>query len=287
MNRITGLISLTFSLLTVVFFSGCIESEEVYDDQDRYNDELKAIDAYLAENNIQAQKDLATGIRYVVHEAGSGLRPFVVDSVTVNITGKVLADGHVFESEVDIKKRWSRLISGAIIGLNKIQEGGSITAYVPSYYGYGKEGAEGVPANAPLVLELSLHEVHSTRLMRDIAAIQDSLNAWNISASIDPSGIRYVLHDPGTGKFPTIANTLTVNYAGRVLGATDNFDSGDNVTFKLNDLVSGWKIILPLVREGGSVTMYVPSVLAYGASGAGSIPPNSNLIFDVDLIKVE
>lgn len=271
----------------VWFVQGCNSDDDAFDEQDQYFEELKDIDAYLSENGIQANTDEQTGIRYVIEDQGEGLMPYILDSVTISYTEKLLADGTVVGSETSVKRSWGSLIAGIQLPLLKLQEGGTATAYVPSFYAYGQAGTDNVPANATLIIEVELVEIHSSQLKKDIAIIDDSLDAWGITATKHPSGIRYIL-DQGTGDSPALNNNININYEGRLLGSNVNFDSGTNVTFSLANLIGGWQIILPLVKEGGSVIMYLPSPFAYGKSGSGqTIPPNANLIFEVDLIEVK
>ena len=64
------------------------------------------------------------------------------------------------------------------------------------------------------------------------------------------------------------------------------FDSGNGVEFPLSNLITGWQEGIPLLSPGGKITLYLPPSLAYGTNASGSIPRNSNLIFTIDLIKV-
>lgn len=106
-----------------------------------------------------------------------------------------------------------------------------------------------------------------------------------------PSGLRYVVVSEGTGATPDATAQVTVNYEGRLLDG-QIFDSsyarGVPATFPLNGVIKGWTEGLQLMKEGGTTIFYIPSELAYGAVGTpgGPIPPNSDLIFKVELIKV-
>ena len=105
-----------------------------------------------------------------------------------------------------------------------------------------------------------------------------------------PSGLQYSVKTEGTGKQPNAKSTVTVHYEGRLLDGTV-FDSsikrGEPVTFKLDGVIKGWTEGLQLMKEGGEYTLYTPAELAYGDKGNPSIPPNSVLVFDVKLIKVQ
>jgi FKBP-type peptidyl-prolyl cis-trans isomerase FkpA len=121
----------------------------------------------------------------------------------------------------------------------------------------------------------------------DTTIIEQYLNENGIIALQAPSGLRYVLHTPGAGESPEPIDTVTVSYSGRILGEEEDFDSGENVEFPLRFTIIGWQIGMQYVKEGGSITLYIPSGQAYANVGSGNtIPPNVVLEFDVELHKI-
>jgi FKBP-type peptidyl-prolyl cis-trans isomerase len=90
----------------------------------------------------------------------------------------------------------------------------------------------------------------------------------------------------GQGAMPSATDTVTVNYRGTLIDGKE-FDSGNGISFPLNRVIPGWTEGLQLMKEGARYRFFIPSALAYGERGAGgAIPPNADLIFEVDLIKV-
>ena len=59
------------------------------------------------------------------------------------------------------------------------------------------------------------------------------------------------------------------------------------ITFPLSGVIQGWQEGIPLFKEGGSGILLIPSALGYGSQSVGSIPANSVLIFDINLIDVD
>ncbi|MFI5164205.1 MAG: peptidylprolyl isomerase [Bacteroidia bacterium] len=120
-------------------------------------------------------------------------------------------------------------------------------------------------------------------------AAKESMDKMFANAITTPSGLKYVVEKEGTGKSPTAASNVTVHYTGTF---TDGkiFDSsvqrGQPATFGLNQVIPGWTEGLQLMKEGGKTKFIIPPALGYGAQGGGPIPPNSTLIFEVELIKV-
>ncbi len=105
-----------------------------------------------------------------------------------------------------------------------------------------------------------------------------------------PSGLQYKVITEGEGKSPGPTDTVTVQYAGRLIDGTE-FDSshkrGQAATFAVNAVIKGWTEALQLMKEGGKWEIFIPSELAYGEKGGGPIGPNAALIFDVELVSVQ
>lgn len=105
-----------------------------------------------------------------------------------------------------------------------------------------------------------------------------------------PSGLKYEVVTPGTGKTPTISDTVTVHYRGTLTNGKE-FDSsysrGKPATFPVGGVIKGWTEALQLMQEGAKWKLTIPPELAYGSRGAGgAIGPNETLNFEVELIKV-
>ncbi|MBX7109170.1 MAG: FKBP-type peptidyl-prolyl cis-trans isomerase [Chitinophagales bacterium] len=128
-------------------------------------------------------------------------------------------------------------------------------------------------------------EVTITAPSAEVATLKSYLDAAGITAVEDDRGFFYTIASAGTGDYPTACSHVTVNYTGKLTNGI-TFDDGDNVSFSLSQLITGWQEGIPLIAEGGSITLYLPPSLAYGSAANGSIPANSNLIFIIDLKSV-
>jgi FKBP-type peptidyl-prolyl cis-trans isomerase len=104
------------------------------------------------------------------------------------------------------------------------------------------------------------------------------------------SGLQYKVITGGKGKTPKASDTVTVHYRGTLVDGTE-FDSsykrGQPATFPVNGVIKGWTEALQLMKEGSKWQLFIPANLAYGDSGRQGIPPNSVLIFDVELMSVK
>lgn len=111
------------------------------------------------------------------------------------------------------------------------------------------------------------------------------------NATVTASGLRYIDQAIGTGASPRMDQRVTVHYTGRIASNNQVFDSsrdrGQPATFAMNQVIKGFAEALTTMRVGGQRTVYVPAALGYGAVPNGPIPPNSDLIFDIELISVQ
>ena len=252
----------------------------------QYNLDLATIDSFLSGEGITPEIDFVSGIRYTIDEEGTGIQPYFIDSVRLNIVGSVLVSGEEFINVENGFFNTSDLPPGAFVSVSKVQEGGKVTAYIPSFYGFGETGNDIVPPNSVIKTEIELLELYNDLLFSEI----NTLELFSITNELDllvhPSGIRYTI-EQGNGNKPTLGDAVTINYRGNLLGATEFFDSGTGVTFNVLDLIQGWQVMLPELQEGGSMQIYLPSQFGYGQQGFGEdIPPNSILVFDITLLQI-
>ncbi len=115
--------------------------------------------------------------------------------------------------------------------------------------------------------------------------ILDYCTTNKITYTKDSRGFYYQIIKPGNSTKPTLNSTISITYVGTFLNKS-TFETGTNI-FLLNTLIAGWKYGLPLIGEGGEILLLLPSNLAYGADRAGCIPPNTPLVFNVNLSAVK
>ncbi len=120
------------------------------------------------------------------------------------------------------------------------------------------------------------------------AAMIDYCLANGITYTEHSSGILYQVIQPGSSITPTLNSRVFIFYTGKLLNGT-TFDSQSDPSrtgWQLRSLIEGWQIGLPLIQKGGRIKLVIPSSLAYGCTGSGSIGPNSPLFFDITLTEV-
>lgn len=122
-----------------------------------------------------------------------------------------------------------------------------------------------------------------------------AMDAYAISHGMAPtthsSGIMYQVVNAGNGAVVPSGNSkIFVKYTGRFVSNDNIFDSQTNSAatgWTLNTLIPAWQIGLPLIGEGGTIKLIVPSSLAYGCRGFASIPPDAILYFEIELVDVQ
>lgn len=125
---------------------------------------------------------------------------------------------------------------------------------------------------------------------KDREIIQKYIADNNLNAIEGPEGLFYVIEQTGTGNNPNINSFVTVDYEGFLVSG-EKFDSsidrGQPSSFSLSAVIRGWQLGIPFFKAGGKGKLLIPSALGYGSQGAGNgaIPPNSVLIFNIDLIS--
>jgi peptidylprolyl isomerase len=129
--------------------------------------------------------------------------------------------------------------------------------------------------------------------VENIAIGEDFLasNKQNDDVVETASGLQYQVMQKGQGsENPNASSTVKVHYHGTLLDGTV-FDSsvqrGSPISFRLNQVITGWTEGLQLMVEGDKFTFFIPAKLAYGNRASGKIAPGSLLIFEVELLEVK
>ena len=233
---------------------------------------------YISQNNLQAI-ELDGGVFIVIHEEGNEERASLESVLNVTYTGR-LTDETDFDGAEDFISPLSALITGWQIGIPEIGVGGSCTLIIPYQMGFGEVTNGPVPAKSTLVYDVVLNDIYSLRTVEEYVSDND------LNTIVLDQGVHIVIHEPGSDIKPNLDSEVTINYIGKLTNEL-GFDRGVGVTFELDMLIQGWQIGLQELGEGGSCTLVIPSEAAYGNSQVGVIPPNSPLVFDIDLIAVK
>ena len=127
---------------------------------------------------------------------------------------------------------------------------------------------------------------------KELDNLQAYIEEHNITTEPTASGLYYIETTKGTGVQATTGDLVDVHYTGTFLDGEkfdSSYDRGEPFEFTLGtgQVIKGWDEGIAYMKEGGKATLIMPSSLAYGIYGSGSIPPYTSLIFEVKLIDVK
>jgi peptidyl-prolyl cis-trans isomerase A (cyclophilin A) len=204
--------------------------------------------------------------------ATNGSQFFITHTATPHLDGKHTVFGHVVSGQevVDKIAKDDVITSVKIIRVGKEAK---------------KFNAEKVFANYFINKEVANKLAAEKQKEAKEKALKEFANAAST-----PSGLKYIVMQEGQGNKPVATSNVKVHYTGMLLDGKI-FDSsvqrGETIDFGLNQVIKGWTEGVQLMSEGSKYKFYIPSNLAYGERGAGGvIPPNADLIFEIELIKI-
>jgi FKBP-type peptidyl-prolyl cis-trans isomerase len=143
---------------------------------------------------------------------------------------------------------------------------------------------------ATIIFSIGLYSC-KTEAQKETDARNAYLKEHNIKVQPTASGLYYIETKTGTGIQAKKGDIVEVNYTGKFLDGKifdSSYERNKPIKFTLGkgQVIKGWDEGISYMKEGGKATLIIPSNLAYGATGAGTIPPYTTLVFDVELVKV-
>jgi FKBP-type peptidyl-prolyl cis-trans isomerase len=187
---------------------------------------------------------------------GESLKNTGIKKVNPNLIAKAISDVYGNKKTACTKEYANFLVQTKLQELQKVKP------------------VQKAPANDPGVKFLA-----ANKKKKGVVTLANGLQ-YEVLVAGEPSGMK-----------PKSIDTVEVNYIGTLINGTEfdnSYKRGATTSFPLNGVIRGWTEILQLMTKGAKWKVYIPSELAYGANPpSGQIPPNSVLIFDIDLVDIK
>jgi peptidylprolyl isomerase len=234
--------------------------------------------------------ETGSGLKYLVVEKGNGRKLQPGMRVKVHYSG-FFEDLSLFDSSFDkdqpIELTLGRgmVIKGWEEGLSYLSIGDKARLWIPYQLAYGEQGRGPIPPRSNLIFDLEVVDA-----IEPIKATPYNVGSKDTLST--ESGLKYIIINGGSGDYPIDGSIVTVHYTGYLTDGT-LFDSSverdQPFRFVLGQgqVIQGWDEGIALMRKKARYRFIVPPDMAYGTRGAGPIPPNATLIFDVELLGIE
>lgn len=276
-------------LLTVI--ASCDKDYETIEVIDERN-----VREYIQKNNLNMAES-EQGFFYQVVEAGTGAPLDYTEEVPLILSIKSL-DGRyssldTFGYENRVYRHLGYVGPEVVrVGLKEIlkNRNGTLRMIIPSRLAFGRNGSGDIPGNASLDMTVkaldknNIGKYEDAVITRYLAA--NSLTGFTKSAT----GFYYKIDQPGSGSGITVDSTVVAEYTGKFLsGKVFDRSTSAGITFNLAGTIEGWRQAIPLLKQGGSMRLIVPSTLGYGVAGSPerAVPAFSPLDFTVKILEVK
>lgn len=256
--------------------------------------------------NKQDMVKTESGLTYVDNKAGEGREVKDGDLVNIHFIIWRLGDstdiygdwqndttknefkvGSSYEGDQQMKYvvGSDQFVKGSDEGFIGMKAGGKRTMVIPASNAYGDEGFGPIPPNS------------SIKIMVEVFEVKDPIVAkmWDVDSTLfkqTESGLKYAIIEEGSGPDVQQGKVTSVHYSGFLSDGT-KFDSSVEreepltLIVGMGQVIPGWDEGLQLLKQGSKARFIIPPQLAYGERDLGVIPPNSTLIFDVEVVEVK
>ncbi len=233
-------------------------------------------------------KLLPSGLGYSIVKKGAGIKPGPRDKVTINYRGILAKTGAEFDANKGTRFAVTDVIPGFAEGLQLIPIGATYRLCIPAKLGYGGQVIDGVPANSDLVFTVDMVAVTPVP-PATLANKADRMCAQKTANGLGYQMLEAAAKTAATAPVkdqPTDDHYVLVGYAGYLASDGSKFDESNETAFAVTGVVPGFSEGLKLMHKGERMRLCIPAALGYGAQGTGPIPPNSDLVFLVELIDL-
>ncbi len=250
-------------------------------------DIIRAPEQYAVEEKEVVETQ--SGLKYAIVEKGDGVKLQNGMRVKVHYSGyfedmTMFDSSHERQQPIEITLGRGMVIRGWDEGLGYLNVGDKARLWIPYQLAYGVQGRGPIPPRSNLIFDVEVLEaVEIPGATPFNTAGKDTLET--------ESGIRYIIIEEGTGDKPERGSIVNVHYSGYLTDGTlfdSSVERGQPFRFVIGQgqVIPGWDEGVALMRAGAKYRLIIPAELGYGERGAGPIPPNSELIFDIELLEI-
>ena len=301
--------------MILIMSSSCTRENET---QIQREQEQRFFNIYRARNYPDAQIR-SSGLHYAEHREGQGASPDRDDWVLVNHVSYTIPEDNVFESYVEEVALDNQFFDSAALygpykmqngtrneglteGLTLMKEGGQYTFLFTSELGYGTSGSGDINPYTSLKYEVELLEVITDINAYEQAKVDAYVDTIPDADTVLETGLNipmyYIIDRPGDGDFIVDDSVVEIAYKGYLVDGRvfDQATVEDPFEFSFGeeDLILGWDLGLPRLREGDKARFVIPYQLGYGVeeqidpgTGFRTIPPYETLLFDIEVLAVK
>lgn len=272
--------SILIALFSVILIFGCSKSPDVVTLKSgvKYN-EVKVGTGTEAKNGDLVEIHFKG---WIIKDSSDLFSDWAADS-----TKKIglIADSYTMNKPMKFVLGTEAFIKGSEEGIVGMKPGGKRTIIIPSNCAYGPEGMGPVPPNT------------SIKVVVELVSSKEAIVAkmWDVDSTLfktTASGLKYAIIQKGEGPVITKEKQVTVHYTGYLSDGT-RFDSSverdEPFTFVagVGQVIPGWDEGVLLLQKGSKARFIIPAKLGYGERDLGKIPPNSTLVFDVEVLDIK
>ncbi len=266
-----------------------------------------SINDFLTKNNLTSQfKKDSTGFYYSTLRTGEGdtLQNYnqvfflmdlkTLEGANVTTTGALITSTDTYSYMPNLNSAKGGFIGYITpIGLRnvllKAKYGEKVRALLPSYIMFGKDGYSTlIKGNTILDATIDIINAKTQTAAEDTLINRYIKTLSDVYTKDEETGLYYKIVNEGTGSQIAIGSSVKVVYAGKFFNGTV-FDSSSRetpfeTTIYNGSLITGWIEGIQKIKKGGHIKLILPSYLAYGSNGGSTIPPNTPLFFDIEVL---
>lgn len=289
-------INITLGLIVSCVLISCNNNSETKKEEKTQNQSTQSTDMEpIEEKTINFvtgdTQTTSSGLKVVFNSLNNNPKPANGDIVKVHYKG-TLANGKEFDNSfkrnnpITFPLGIGKVIPGWDEGIALLGKGDKATFVIPPDLAYGDRamGNGLIPANSTLTFEVELLDFTEAYKPYDVTGKEPV---------VTESGLKYYIIEKGDlSKKPKPGDQAVAHYAGYLTNGTKfdaSHDRGEPFVFPVGEgrVIKGWDEIVQLMGIGSKYRVIIPPALGYGMQGAGSIPANATLIFDMELLDIK